>query len=103
MLRHSCLPAGERCGLALTWPLPEEPDDQRLAQLFYPGTDIRISTRFQQPEWPEVHQAHRAGGKCFVDYCEPTIPIVSASTGEIRQDQVLVAVLHTISAELSDS
>jgi transposase len=126
--------------LALSWPLPEDLDDQRLAQLFYPGTDTRVSHRFQQPAWPEIHQAlkrkgvtkqllweeytqqypnrcysysqfcdryrqwcgrqkhsmrqvHRAGEKCFVDYCGPTVPIVCASTGEIRPAQVFVAVL----------
>lgn len=40
-----------------------------------------------------MRQTHRAGEKCFVDYCGPTVPILCASTGEVRQAQVFVAVL----------
>lgn len=40
-----------------------------------------------------MRQTHKAGEKCFVDYCGPTVPIVSPSTGEVRQAQVFVAVL----------
>ncbi len=40
-----------------------------------------------------MRQTHKAGEKCFVDYCGPTVPIVCASTGEVRQAQVFVAVL----------
>ncbi len=40
-----------------------------------------------------MRQSHKAGEKCFVDYCGPTVPIVCADTGEIRQAQVFVAVL----------
>tara|TARA_R110002167_G_scaffold64548_1_gene182624 strand:- start:4964 stop:5911 length:948 start_codon:yes stop_codon:yes gene_type:complete len=40
-----------------------------------------------------MRQQHKAGEKCFVDYCGPTVPIISPSTGEIRQVQVFVAVL----------
>lgn len=32
-----------------------------------------------------MRQQHRAGEKCFVDYCGPTVPVVSPTTGEIRQ------------------
>ena len=38
-------------------------------------------------------QFHKAGEKCFVDYCGPTLPIIDASTGEIRSAQVFVGVL----------
>ncbi len=126
--------------LELTWPLPDDLDDNRLAQLFYPGADTTVSSRYQVPDWPAVHQElkrkgmtkvllweeytqqypnrcysysqfcdrykhwrglqkrsmrqqHKAGEKCFVDYCGPTVPIVSATTGEIRQAQVFVGVL----------
>ena len=126
--------------LELSWPLPEELDDSRLAQLLYPGTDSSVSSRFQVPDWPEMQQAlkhkamtkqllweeytqqypnrcysysqfcdryrrwlkkqkrsmrqvHRAGEKCFVDYCGPTVPIVQPSTGEVRGAQVFVGVL----------
>jgi transposase len=40
-----------------------------------------------------MRQLHRAGEKCFVDYCGPTVPIISPMTGEVRQAQVFVAVL----------
>ncbi len=126
--------------LGLTWPLPDDLDDNGLAQLFYPGTDTTVSYRYQVPDWTEVHQelkrkgmtklllweeytrqypnrcysysqfcdryrhwrtlqkrsmrqAHKAGEKCFVDYCGPTVPIINAGTGEVRDAQVFVAVL----------
>lgn len=126
--------------LGLTWPLPDELDDHRLAQLFYPGTDTAVSRRYHVPDWPALHQelkrkgvtkqllweeytrqhpnrcysysqfcdryrhwclqqkrsmrqAHKAGEKCFVDYCGPTVPIIHAGTGEIREAQVFVGVL----------
>ena len=40
-----------------------------------------------------MRQSHQAGEKCFVDYCGPTVPIINASTGEIRQAQIFVGVL----------
>ncbi len=40
-----------------------------------------------------MRQQHRAGEKCFVDYCGPTVPVVSPTTGEVRQVQIFVAVL----------
>jgi len=40
-----------------------------------------------------MRQVHTAGEKCFVDYCGPTVPVVCASTGEIRAAHVFVAVL----------
>ena len=126
--------------LELTWPLPDDLDDTRLAQLFYPRTDPGVSTRFQVPEWPAIHQAlkhkgmtkqllwkeyteqypnrcysysqfcdryqrwrqsqkrsmrqtHRAGEKCFVDYCGQTVPIIQPDTGEVRNAQIFVGVL----------
>lgn len=126
--------------LELTWPLPEELDDNRLAALFYPGADTTSSSRYQLPDWAQIHQelkrkgvskqllwqeyteeypnrcysyaqfcelyrqwqkqqkrsmrqSHKAGEKCFVDYCGPTLPIINPQTGEIREAQVFVAVL----------
>jgi transposase len=126
--------------LGLSWPLPEDLDDTRLAQLFYPGADTSRASRYQMPDWPEIHQAlkrkgvtkqllweeytqqypnrcysysqfceryrgwcqqqkrsmrqaHKAGEKCFVDYCGPTVPIIDATTGEVRLAQVFVGVL----------
>lgn len=40
-----------------------------------------------------MRQIHKAGEKCFVDYCGPTVPIINADSGEIRPAQVFVAVL----------
>jgi len=40
-----------------------------------------------------MRQHHKAGEKCFVDYGGATVPVVSASTGEIRQAQIFVATL----------
>ena len=40
-----------------------------------------------------MRQIHKAGKKLFIDYCGPTVPIVSPTTGEVRQAQVFVAVL----------
>jgi len=126
--------------LELSWPLPDDLDDEQLAQLFYPGADTTVSSRFQVPDWGVVHQelkrkgmtrqllweeytqqypnrsysyaqfcdryqywrglqkrsmrqTHKAGEKAFVDYCGPTVPIINASTGEIRDAQIFVGVL----------
>ena len=40
-----------------------------------------------------MRQTHKAGEKCFVDYCGPTVPIVNATTGEIREAHIFVGVL----------
>jgi transposase len=48
--------------LGLTWPLPEELDDTRLARLFYPSADTAVSTRYQQPDWPALHQELKRKG-----------------------------------------
>ncbi len=126
--------------LEITWPLPKDLDDGRLAAMFYPGSDPTSSVRYQQPDWATVHQElkrkgvtkqllweeytaqypnrcysysqycdrfrhwqkqqkrsmrqiHKAGEKCFIDYCGPTVPIINPKTGEIRTAQVFVAVL----------
>ena len=126
--------------LEITWPLPEDLDDGRLAAMLYPGADPTSSSRYQVPDWLTVHQSlkhkgvtkqllweeytaqypnrcysysqycdrfrhwqkqqrrsmrqiHKAGEKCFIDYCGPTVPIINPQTGEIRTAQVFVAVL----------
>lgn len=38
-------------------------------------------------------QAHALGERLFVDYAGQTVPVVNPDTGEVRQAQVLVAVL----------
>ena len=40
-----------------------------------------------------MRQIHKAGEKCFVDYCGQTVPIICAATGEIHPAQIFVAVL----------
>jgi transposase len=40
-----------------------------------------------------MRQSHKAGEKLFVDYAGQTMPIVCASTGEVRFAQIFVAVL----------
>ena len=40
-----------------------------------------------------MRQSHKAGEKCFVDYCGPTVPVVCADDGEIHPAQVFVALL----------
>ena len=40
-----------------------------------------------------MRQTHKAGEKCFVDYCGQTVPIIDPGTGEIRDAQVFVGVL----------
>ena len=126
--------------LELGWPLPDDLNDVQLAQLFYPEADTRVSSRFQVPDWPAIHQElkfkgmtkqlrweeytqqypnrclsysqfcdryrhwrrlqkrsmrqlHKAGEKCFVDYCGQTVPIINADTGEIREAEIFVGVL----------
>lgn len=40
-----------------------------------------------------MRQTHRAGEKLFVDYAGDTVPIIDATTGEIRRAHIFVAVL----------
>jgi len=49
--------------------------------------------RWRKRQKRSMRQLHRAGEKLFIDYCGPTVPIVDATTGELRQAQVFVAVL----------
>ena len=46
----------------LSWPLPADLDDQALALLLYPISDARPSAKFQQPDWPEIHQELKRKG-----------------------------------------
>ena len=48
--------------LELSWPLPEDLDDEQLAQLFYPSADTTVSSRFQVPDWGVVHQELKRKG-----------------------------------------
>lgn len=40
-----------------------------------------------------MRQEHKAGEKLFVDYCGQTMPVADPSTGDVRQAQIVVAVL----------
>jgi Transposase and inactivated derivatives len=46
-----------------------------------------------QSQKRSMRQQHLAGEKCFIDYCGPTVPVISPETGECRQAQIFVAVL----------
>ena len=48
--------------LKLSWPLPEEWDDQTLALKFYPRSDAQPSVKYQEPVWTEVHQELKKKG-----------------------------------------
>ena len=46
----------------LSWPLPAELDDAKLAGLFYPQADTRVLARRQVPDWQQVHQELKRKG-----------------------------------------
>lgn len=46
----------------LSWPLPDELDDQALVLLFYPRSDATPGRRHQEPVWIEVHQELKQKG-----------------------------------------
>jgi len=48
--------------LELSWPLPDDLDDQALALRFYPRADARPARRHQEPDWFELHQELKKKG-----------------------------------------
>lgn len=42
---------------------------------------------------PVMHQVHKAGEKCFVDYAGMTVPWIDAETGEIHEAQIFIGCL----------
>ncbi|MFT5043625.1 MAG: transposase [Porticoccaceae bacterium] len=52
-----------------------------------------IYRRWVKSKKRSMRQSHKAGEKCFVDYCGPTMPIVNPHTGEIKEVQIFVGVL----------
>lgn len=60
--------------LNLTWPLPDDFDDVRLASLFYPKANTSSSKRLVVPDWTQVHQElkRKAMTKLLLweEYCE---------------------------------
>ena len=65
----------------------------------HPGCAYRYSQfcfhygQFRDSLKRSMRQVHRAGEKLFLDYCGNTVPIIDATTGELRQAQIFVAVL----------
>lgn len=49
--------------------------------------------RWLKKQKRSMRQSHLAGGKLFIDYCGPTIPIINPETGEVRNAQIFVATL----------
>jgi hypothetical protein len=41
--------------LKLAWPLPDDWDDQTLVLKFYPRSDAKPSSKYQEPVWSEIH------------------------------------------------
>jgi transposase len=50
-------------------------------------------SRWRKQQKRSMRQLHKAGEKCFIDYCGPTVPIIDSRTGEVKDAQVFVAVL----------
>ncbi|MEX2354162.1 MAG: IS21 family transposase [Gammaproteobacteria bacterium] len=76
--------------LQLLW---EEYREQCGSRAYSRSQFCDIYRRWQQRQKRSLRQVHKAGEKCFVDYCGPTIPIVNPDTGDIRDGQVFVGVL----------
>ena len=76
--------------LQLLW---EEYREQCGSRAYSRSQFCDIYRRWQQLQKRSLRQVHKAGEKCFVDYCGPTVPIVNPHTGEIRESQVFVGVL----------
>lgn len=49
--------------------------------------------QWQRQQTRSMRQVHKAGEKCFVDYCGQTVPVVDRYSGEIRYAEVFVGVL----------
>jgi transposase len=49
--------------------------------------------QWKQKQKRSMRQTHRAGEKCFVDYCGPRVPVVDPGSGEIREAAIFVGVL----------
>lgn len=48
--------------LALSWPLPDDLDDEQLARLIYPNAVNASQGQLQEPDWPALHQQLRHKG-----------------------------------------
>lgn len=63
----------------LSWPLPDELDDQTLALTFYPTADAQSSQKYRQPVWTDVHQELKKKGVTKQLLWEEIHPTVSES------------------------
>ena len=52
---------------------------------------------------PRLHQVHRAGDKCFVDYAGMTVPVTDRKTGVPREAQIFVATLGASSYTFAEA
>ncbi len=76
--------------LQLLW---SEYKDKNIESLSY-SQFCRNYNIWKKPLDVWMHQTHKAGEKCFVDYAGQTMPVMSnAETGEIREAQIFVGVL----------
>ena len=48
--------------LDISWPLPDDWDDQTLALKFYPRSDARPSPNYQAPVWIDLHMELKKKG-----------------------------------------
>ncbi|MBV1877779.1 MAG: hypothetical protein KUG79_09065 [Pseudomonadales bacterium] len=76
--------------LQLLW---EEYREQFTQRAYSRSQFSDIYRRWLKSKKRSMRQSHKAGEKCFVDYCGPTMPIVNSHTGEVKETQVFVAVL----------
>lgn len=84
--------------LGLSWPLPTELDDGRLAALFYPQTDTTISARHVVSDWPSVHQELKRKGVSKLLLWEEYTQRYPNSCYSYSQLQVLVSVAKALHA-----
>ena len=76
--------------LQLLW---EEYTEQYAPRTYSRSQYCAIYQEWRKKQKRSMRQVHKAGEKCFVDYCGPTLAIVNPHTGEIRDSQVFVGVL----------
>ena len=55
-----CIRRARRVGLS--WPLPEDLNDERLERLLYPPPTVTAKDRRPQPDWPAIHRELRRPG-----------------------------------------
>ena len=76
--------------LQLLW---EEYHEQFSDRAYSRSQFCDIYRRWQKRQKRSMRQVHKAGEKCFVDYCGQTVAIVNQHTGEVCEAQIFVGVL----------